>query len=66
VHANPALERMLGYDEDGLVGRSVAEFVDPESSPSGADAVGRMHDVAGKVVELAHREGFLVQAADRC
>ncbi|MFD9669896.1 hypothetical protein ACFWAY_51560 [Rhodococcus sp. NPDC059968] len=68
VHADPALERTLGHDENGLVGRSVTEIVDPESSPSDADALGRLQDCAGNVLELAPREGFMVRAvsADRC
>ncbi|WAM19483.1 PAS domain-containing protein [Rhodococcus sp. JS3073] len=62
VHADPALKRMLGHDENGLVGRSVTEIVDPESSPSDADALGRLHDCAGNVLDVAPREGFMVRA----
>ncbi|NDV10964.1 PAS domain S-box protein [Rhodococcus sp. IEGM 248] len=61
-HANRALEQMLGYGEGGLGGGSVADFVDPQSSPNGAEAVAILHDFAGKVIELAHQDGFVVRA----
>lgn len=62
LHANPALERMLGYVEGDLRGSCVAAFVDPRSSPNGAEAVARLHDFAGKVIELGHQDGFVVRA----
>ena len=61
-HANRALERMLGYGEGGLGDGSVADFVDPQSSPNGAEAAAILHDFAGKVIELAHQNGFVVRA----
>ncbi|MFC0453843.1 PAS domain S-box protein [Rhodococcus jostii] len=63
VHANPALERMLGYAENWLAGCSVADVVDPETSPNGPAAVAQLRDCAGKVIELAHWDGFVVRAA---
>ncbi|MDI9940672.1 hypothetical protein QM806_35515 [Rhodococcus sp. IEGM 1351] len=46
VHADPALERLLGHDEGGLVGRSVTEIVDSESSPRMPMRWGPLHDCA--------------------
>jgi PAS domain S-box-containing protein len=63
VHANPALERMLGYPEHWFAGCSVADVVVPASSPGGPASVALLRDFAGKVIELAHREGFVVRAA---
>lgn len=63
VYANPALGRMLGYADDELRGRSIADFVDPRSSPNGRQAMALLRDSAGKVIELAHRDGFTVRAA---
>ena len=62
VHANPSLERMLGYVEGGLRGRYVTEFVSPQSSSNGAQAVTRLRDLAGKVIDLSHQDGFVVRA----
>ena len=63
VHANPALERMLGYDDRELHGRSITEFVAPDTVTDGAGAVARLHDFAGKVIDLTHRDGYQVRAA---
>jgi PAS domain S-box-containing protein len=63
VQANSALERMSGCSASGLEGRSIAELFAPESVVSGLDAVTRLHEFAGTVVELRHREGFVVWAA---
>ncbi|MGW4339847.1 PAS domain-containing protein [Rhodococcus koreensis] len=63
VQANSALERVLGYAAGGFEGRLIAELFAPESVASGPDAVTRLHECAGTVVELRHREGFVVWAA---
>jgi len=62
VHANAAFEKMLGYPDGALADRSITEFLDPESVASGPDAVARLQECAGTVIDLRHWDGFVVRA----
>lgn len=60
VHANPALERMLGYPADQIRGAAIGDLV--QTVAPGRSAVAELRESAGKLVALGRRDGSTVRA----
>jgi PAS domain S-box-containing protein len=61
IYMNRAFEHMLGYPQDDLGGCSIGDLVQTDAPPR--SAVTELHESAGKIVALTHRDGSTVRAA---
>src|SRR5829696_5277194 len=64
---NPAWERVLGWPEAELVGRSIMELIHPDDAPAVRERVHAMAvgDVRESQVRLKHKDGHWLWMASR-
>ena len=60
LFANTAFAEMVGYEQDGLAGSALPEISD--AVPAGVAALFGVDAVANLLVQLRHREGWMVRA----